>query len=157
MNATVKILMLLCEIMTIFSWFILKAVTPWLEEKLASKPDDNATHQTFSHIQHIGYQASTKTNRVVSFLFIFSTVVQSNIQNRSKDISSLSSLNESDQGKLERLVWSAQNNRFNICTGIGNGALSEYQMDIKSSRSSPGCSISGIFLGLFYGFQVINT
>ena len=96
--------MLLCEIMTIFSWFILKAVTPWLEEKLASKPDDNATHQTFSHIQHIGYQASTKTNRVVSFLFIFSTVVQSNIQNRSKDISSLSSLNESDQGKLERLV-----------------------------------------------------
>ena len=66
-NATVQILMLLCEIMTIFSWFILKAVTPWLEEKLASKPDETATHQTLSHIQHIAYQASPKSNRVVSF------------------------------------------------------------------------------------------
>jgi len=103
MNATVKILMLLCEIMTIFSWFILKAVTPWLEEKLASKPDDTATHQTLSHIQHIGYQTSQKSNRTVSFFFKFLTVVKQDVKNRSKDISSLSSLNESDQGKLERL------------------------------------------------------
>ena len=71
MNATVKILMLLCEIMTIFSWFILKAVTPWLEEKLASKPDDTAAHQTLSHIQHIGYQTSQKSNRTVSFSLNF--------------------------------------------------------------------------------------
>ena len=66
-NTAVKILMLLCEIMTIFSWFLLKAVTPWLEEKLASKPNDTATHQTHSHIQHFGYQPSPKPNRVVSF------------------------------------------------------------------------------------------
>ena len=146
--------MLLCEIMTIFSWFILKAVTPWLEEKLASKPDDTATHQTLSHIQHIGYQASPKSNRVVSFSCL--TTVQSDFQNRSKDISSLSSLNESDQGKLERLnfrLWASDSEALrtieffiNLCTGIDNGALSEYQMDIKSTKSSPGCSNSGIFV-----------
>lgn len=73
-------------------------------------------------------------------------------QNRSKDISSLSSLNESDKGKLERIV--SQNNQINIFTSIGNGAYSEYQMDIKSTKSSPGCSQtcsnSGIFLISIY-------
>ena len=59
--------MLLCEMMTILSWFILKAVTPWLEEKLSHKPDEtDSSDQTFSHIQHFGYQPSTKPNRHVS-------------------------------------------------------------------------------------------
>lgn len=80
-NIAIKILMLLCEIMTIFSWFLLKAVTPWLEEKLASKPDDTAIHQAHSHIQHFGYQPSPDPKRavIVRIPIVVTTVVKSHL------------------------------------------------------------------------------